>query len=91
MTLRILQETLTRLGCEVRLASNALEAIDLLRQERIDLVFLHVVLPGMSGLKACEAIKAHAPWRNIAVVLLTGERQDLKGQAFGAGADDFLT
>ncbi len=91
VTLRILQEMLTRLGCEVRLACNALEAIDLLRVERVDLVFLDVVLPGMSGLKACEAIKAHVPWRDVAVILLTGERQDLKSQAFGAGADDFLT
>ncbi|MBI3132906.1 MAG: response regulator [Acidobacteria bacterium] len=91
VTLRILQEMLSRLGCEVRLAGNALEGLDLLRQERVDIVFLDVVLPGMNGIKACEAIKAHGPWRNIGVILLTGERQDLKSQAFGAGADDFLT
>lgn len=91
VTLRVMQEILTRLGCEVRLATNALEALDLLRQEPVELVFLDLVLPGMDGLKACETIKAHSPWNKVAVILLTGERQDLKSKAFAAGADDFLT
>lgn len=44
------QVALTSLGAEVRLASSAQEAIDLLRQERFDVLVSDISMPGMDGL-----------------------------------------
>jgi len=48
---RLAQETLGALGYHVILASNGIEAVQLFKDnsDRIDLVVMDVVMPGMSG------------------------------------------
>src|SRR5262249_32197866 len=64
---------------------------DLVARERPDLVLLDVMMPGLSGLEVCTALKQHADTCLTPVVLVSGE-QDRETVIAGleAGADDFL-
>ena len=86
---RALRIALIARGFEVDEAVNGEEAIDKLRIEIPDVVLLDVVLPGMSGIETCRAIRVHfdLPVIIISVKKLARERAD----AFEAGADQYLT
>jgi len=64
--------------------ATAIEAVQLLRGTRLDLLFLDVEMPGMTGLEMLAAIE-----RAPAVVLVTGNRE-YAADAFEAGVTDYL-
>ncbi len=79
-------------GYEVIKAQNGQEALEKLKEERIDLVLMDVMMPKLDGLEACRRIKGDERTRNIPVVLITalsakGDR--IKG--IEAGAEDFIS
>ncbi len=82
---RILQ----RAGMEVTTASSGTEALDYLRQQTFDLVYLDIRMPDMSGLKALQLIHTQDP--ELPVVLFTAQ-PDLSSavEAVREGAADYL-
>jgi len=85
---RPLLPALAREGFEVRRFTRAEDAIDRLDTLRPDAVILDVGLPGMSGFRACLAIRRRS---RVPVLMLTArgaESDRLAG--FEAGADDYL-
>lgn len=76
-------------GYEVVTGSNGLEAVDLARNERPDLMVLDVMMPEMDGLTACTKIREFS---QVPIILLTAKTDDLdKLMGFDVGADDYLT
>lgn len=77
---------------EVATAENGQEALNLLREERIDLVVSDVMMPVMDGLTLCKAIKTDLVTSHIPVVLLTA-RSDNEHLIEGleTGADSYIT
>jgi two-component system, OmpR family, alkaline phosphatase synthesis response regulator PhoP len=77
---------------EVRTAANGVLALDVIRRNRPELVFLDVTLPETNGFEVSQAIKDDAELRGTTVVMLTA-----RGQAYdraageAAGADRYLT
>ena len=58
----------------------------------IDLVFLDVHLPDVSGLDVCRALRANARLAGVRIVMLTAAaQQDDVARGLEAGADDYLT
>ena len=89
---KLLHATLERLGHEVVAVSDGSEAIEaLLAPDAPRLAILDWMMPGMSGLEVCRAIRERAP-AYVYVVLLTA-RDTAEDVVTGleAGADDFLT
>jgi len=84
-----------RLGAEyfeVLTASNGLEALAICERERVDVVLLDVMMPGMDGFEVCRRIKASAHSYHVPVIMVTALDQPCdKVQGLEAGADDFLT
>ena len=73
-------------------ATHGEEALQLLKEQRIDLVITDVMMPNMSGLELCRTIKSDPRTSQIPVLLLTaktGEEFHLEGLSYGA--DDYLT
>ncbi len=52
-------------------AGNGTRAIEILEKERIDLVFVDIKMPGMSGLEMMECVRNSVNWR-VDFVILTG-------------------
>src|SRR5262249_12073981 len=72
-------------------ASNGFDALTLVERERPDLVLLDVVMPGMSGVDVCAALK-HNPDTCLTPVILVSGAQERETVIAGleAGADDYL-
>ncbi|NAS11577.1 tetratricopeptide repeat protein [Poritiphilus flavus] len=90
---RVLQNHLTVSGYGVKEVSNGEEALKLLEEgEKIDLVLLDVMMPGLSGYEVCEKIRERYLTSELPVVLLTAKNRvsDLV-TGFNAGANDYLT
>lgn len=77
---------------EVVPAYNGTEALEILERERIDVVLLDVMMPGMDGFEVCRRIKSSPATQHLPVVMVTALDQPAdKVQGLESGADDFLT
>ncbi len=73
-------------------ASSGEEALALLASESIDLVLSDWMMPGMSGVDLCRALRAMPLERYVYFILLTAKSDKAAvAEGLGAGADDFLT
>ena len=76
-------------GFEVITGSNGLEALELAKLHKPDLIVLDVMMPEMDGLTACAMIREFS---NVPIILLTAKTNDMdKLMGFDQGADDYLT
>ena len=76
-------------GYEVITGSNGLEAVQLARDDSVDLVILDVMMPQMDGLEACQKIREFS---DVPIIMLTAKADDMdKLMGFEHGADDYLT
>lgn len=79
-------------GVEMFYAENGSAALDIVRQERPQLVFLDVMMPLINGIDVCANIKNDQHLNGSYVVLLTAKGQEIDRQKGGqAGADLYLT
>ena len=77
---------------EVLTAYSGREALDILARERVDVVLLDVMMPGMDGFEACRQIKSDPKTQHMPAVMVTAlDQPSDKVQGLQAGADDFLT
>ncbi len=77
---------------EVLTASSGQAAIDICERERVDVVLLDVMMPGMDGFEACRRLKNAQATAHIPVIMVTAlDQPSDKVQGLQAGADDFLT
>jgi signal transduction histidine kinase len=76
----------------VRVASNGREALDALNESHPDLVLTDLMMPEMSGIELCGAIKEREETRTIPVVLVTSKAErEMKIEGLEFGADDYVT
>jgi PAS domain S-box-containing protein/diguanylate cyclase (GGDEF)-like protein len=85
----VLRTQLLAAGYDVLAAADGEEALDLLRQETVQMLISDVVMPGMDGYELCRLAKAQD--RRLPVVLLTSMTDPLDVvHGLQAGADNFL-
>jgi len=91
MVLDVGQKMLERLGYTVIVANNGMEAIELYasQKQRIDLVILDMIMPGMSGKEVCAAITEANP--QIKVILSSGySMNEQVNEIMNIGCQGFL-
>lgn len=82
----------TKAGHRVLRAERGDVALELIRKEKPDLIFLDVLMPGLDGLEVCKAIRADATLASTPVFLLSAMGEDrLIAAAKSAQADGYLT
>lgn len=67
----ILRKMLEGAGYEVVEASSGEDCLDILDKEKLDLVLLDVMMPGLNGWEVCTRIKSRKETVNIPVGMLT--------------------
>ncbi|HHX04322.1 MAG TPA: response regulator transcription factor [Tissierellia bacterium] len=87
--LKGLKFSLNQEGYKVETALDAEEALEILENDKFDLMVLDVMLPGMSGIELCKTIRETS---NMPVIMLTA-RGDDESKILGleAGADDYMS
>jgi len=87
----VLKKFLRSAGYETIEALDAESGLTLLQQQRPELIFLDIMLPGMNGFAALRAIRRDPQTRDIPVIMMSGNEQAME-QFFGTriGADDFM-
>lgn len=76
---------------EVAPADDGLAALEIVRAESPDLVVSDVMMPKMSGIELCRAIKNDPALRSTPVILLTAKvGSEATLEAYAHGADDFV-
>jgi DNA-binding response OmpR family regulator len=77
-------------GYLVLMAHNGLEALELARRRRPDLVILDLLLPGMDGLDVCRVLRAEG--NAVPIIMLTAKTTEAdKLIGLELGADDYVT
>jgi CheY-like chemotaxis protein len=92
VNLRLAQWLLTSEGFTVRVAKDAEDAFQVLREFRPRLILMDLQMPGMDGLSATRKLKADPETRDILVIALTafamsGDRE----RALEAGCEGYVT
>jgi putative two-component system response regulator len=88
----LLSELLKDRGYCVVCAEDGEQALELLRNQPVDLALLDVMMPRRSGFAVCRAVKAKPETRLVPVVLVTSlANTDDRIQGIECGADDFLS
>ncbi len=86
---RLVRATLQADGHTVLTASRGEEALDLLNEQRPDLIVLDLMMPGIDGFETLRRIRSES---QVPVIMLTARAADAdKLKGLSGGADDYIT
>ncbi|WP_347311752.1 PP2C family protein-serine/threonine phosphatase [Defluviimonas sp. SAOS-178_SWC] len=92
MQRKILSTQLARSGYAVIEAGSAEEALRLLEHQAPDIVISDWMMPGMTGIEFCQALRSRAQESYVYFILLTSKTESAEiARGLDGGADDFLT
>ncbi|MDO8991191.1 MAG: response regulator [Sideroxyarcus sp.] len=86
-----IKKYLRSVGYETLEAFDAETGLNIIRENPPALIFLDIMLPGMSGFTALRNIRRDPLTRDIPVIMMSGNEQAME-QFYGSriGADDFM-
>ncbi|PZV16887.1 MAG: response regulator [Pseudanabaena sp.] len=91
----LLEQTLEELedhDIEIFTATNGLEALETIQQEKPNLVFLDVMMPKMNGYDVCQKVKGDLGLKEIFIIMLTAKGQEFdRSRGKDVGADIYMT
>ncbi len=88
----LFKTTLQYLNYEVITATNGEDAIKLAYEMRPSLIFLDVVMPGMSGFEVCRYLKNDDSTKDIFIVIVSALSREVDYEmSIQVGADDYIT
>jgi CheY-like chemotaxis protein len=88
ITAELEEHFLNREGYDVHIVLDGRRAVDEAEKMQPDLIVLDIILPGLSGLKVCQALKRNPATASIPVLVFSV--LDVRERALQAGADAFL-
>lgn len=78
-------------GYQVSVATNGLEALDMVQVERPDLILLDIMLPNVDGLEVCRTLKQNKDTSWIPIIMLTAKGEEIDTVlGLEMGADDYI-
>lgn len=86
---RVLRAALSAQGFDVRTANDPEEGIRLFREWPPDLLITDLMMPGMTGVEVCRAVRTASSTPILVLSVRSHERS--KVEALDAGADDYVT
>ncbi len=92
---RVVEAMLKRLGCEVTIAGDGVDAVTQCASRDFDLVLMDYQMPGLDGPEAARRIREDEQQRGkqrVAIVALTANAgEDFEQRCTASGMDDFVT
>ncbi|PFG55403.1 PAS/PAC sensor hybrid histidine kinase [Vibrio sp. ES.051] len=92
VNLRVLESFLRLEGYRVRTVSDGPETLNLIKQEKPELLLLDIMMPGMSGYQVCSELRQSYDHAELPIIMLTALSQtEDRVKGFEAGANDYLS
>jgi two-component system, sensor histidine kinase and response regulator len=92
INVQLLKRKLEREGMQVAAAYSGQEALDLVAQDKPDLILLDVMMPEMDGIQVCQRLQASEDTRSIPIIFVTARSsKEGKLEGLGVGAVDYIT
>lgn len=88
--LRILQEVMDALDCQIAVANSGERALELLERTEPCLVLLDVMMGGIDGFETCRRIRSHPIHKDVPVIFVTA-LEDEVSRGFEAGGNDYIS
>lgn len=89
--LELLKYNLESSGYDVIQAETGEQAIDILVQDKVDMVLLDLMLPGMDGLETLRKIRSNDQLKRTPVIMLTAKSDEIDTVlGLEMGADDYI-
>jgi CheY-like chemotaxis protein len=89
---KVALRVLERFGYRVDVAGNGVEAIDAVRRQRYDLIFMDVHMPEMDGLEATRQICTEWPHGRPQIIAMTANAsQEDREACLKAGMDGYMS
>jgi DNA-binding response OmpR family regulator len=87
----LISHYLKKAGWTTQVAAAGDQALGYLRNHAVDVVILDLMLPGMSGLDVCQALRADPATAGIPVIMLTARAEESdRIRGLELGADDYV-
>lgn len=88
----IMKSLLGRSNCEILIAKNGDEALEIIKNNPPNLVLMDFFMEGMDGAECCKKIKSNYATKDIPVIMVTsaGKQENLE-KCHEAGCDDYVT
>ncbi|WP_103070575.1 tetratricopeptide repeat-containing hybrid sensor histidine kinase/response regulator [Aquimarina sediminis] len=85
----VTQNILKKKGYTCSIANNGMDAIEMIKNEKFDLVLMDINMPEMNGLEATKVIRTFNP--SIPIIALTAvEEGEIRNQALSVGMNDVI-
>ncbi len=90
--IELLEAYLVPQSYEIVKAASGEEALGKLSGNKIDMILLDVMMPGMDGFEVCKKVKSDSGNTFLPIIILTAlDNMEAKIEGLEAGADDFLS
>lgn len=87
---KLVEYNLTQAGYEVAVAEDGLQALDMIHQQRVDMVVLDLMLPGIGGMELCKRLRQQQS--RVPIIMLTARGEEIdRVLGLEMGADDYVT
>jgi CheY-like chemotaxis protein len=88
---KISKTKLTKEGIAVKVVDNGDDALNVLAEQKPNLILLDLIMPGKSGFEILEEIKRNPLWKDIPVLVISNmsEPEDIR-RIMDLGALDYL-
>ena len=99
-TILIVDDTVTNLDILIELlneydvidAINGQDALDIAKEEKIDLILLDIMMPDMDGYEVCKYLKLDPNTKNIPIIFITAKTDEGSIEtAYDIGGSDYVT
>ncbi len=88
--LNVLKDIFNKRGYHVTLCSNSFEVNEKIKENKIDIAIIDLILPEIDGIEIVESIRKTEP--ELPIIMLSGSADTgNKIRALGIGADDYIT
>lgn len=85
---KVIIKMLQKLSCNIEVANNGIEAVEMAKKEQFPLIFMDLEMPIMDGKTATKALRLMPQYRNIPIIAFTAHvlgstEKDKMAQEFG--------
>ena len=92
LNLLLIQKMLSRFNFKLRTAANGQQTLDMVTEQKPDLILLDLMMPGIDGFEVIRRLRANPETQDIQIVILSAlnSNEDII-RGFNEGANEFIT